>query len=237
MDLVFIEGVAVVLAAIVLFIGSAWLLLAVLMGARLAYFVTASIALAFIFIMTLVWSYGTPLGPVGTLPKWNGVDIAESTAALKFEGAAEYPDGRWQVPAKDDQAALTKAAELESAAIEYLAAEIPKDKGGAFLADADATVVPDSVRLYTQGEDQYGALQLEASTAAVDKAKQADPDQEVTPPDASGVVVMKYDPGNPLGKARKISAGVFLVWVLHLFGLSRAERKTKQRVPVAEGAS
>lgn len=227
MDLLFIEGVAAVISGLIVFVGSITLLLAMIMGARLAYFVSASVALGFIFIMTLVWSYGTPLGPVGQMPEWNGVDLQESASQLKFGPAAEYPEGAWEAPAKDDQSALTKAAELESAAIDYLADQIREKKGGEFLAETDASVVADSARLLTQGEDEYGALTLEASTGALEKAKEADPDQAVTPEDATLVVVMEYDPGNPLGKARMIAGGTFVIFALHLFGLSRAERKTK----------
>jgi hypothetical protein len=236
MDLLFIEGVAAVVCGFIVFVGSVWLLLGVLMGARLAYFVTASVTIGFIFIMTLVWSYGTPLGPVGQMPEWNGVDLQESASQLEFGPAVEYPEGAWETPAEDDQQALTKAAELESAAIDYLADQIREDKGGEFLAETDASVVVDSTRLLAQGEDEYGALTLEASTAALDKAAEADPDQAVTPEDATLVVVMEYDPGNPLKKARMIAGGTFLVFALHLFGLSRAERKTKKEVTNGEGA-
>jgi hypothetical protein len=236
MDLVFIEGIAAVLSGLIVFVGTVWLLLAVIMGARLAYFVTASVALGFIFIMTLVWSYGTPLGPVGQLPEWNGIALAETSSQIEFEAASQYPDGPWEIAAEDDTAALAKAAELESAAINYLGDQIKAGKGGGFVASTDAAAVPDSARLLKQGENEYGALALEASTGAIEKAKEADPDQTFTHEDATAIVVMEYDPGNPLGKARKIAAGTFLVWALHLFGLSRAERKTKKETVVAEGA-
>ena len=234
MDLVFIEGVAATISGLIVFVGSVWLLLTVIMGGRLAYFVTASVTLAFIFIMTLVWSYGTPLGPVGEMPEWNGVDLQESADQIDFGPAAQYPEGPWEAPAEGDQEAITKAAELESAAIDFLAEQIQEQKGGDFLAENDASVLADSARLYTEGEKEYGALTLEASTSAIDKAKEADPDQAVTPEDATAVVVMEYDPGNPLGKARMIAGGVFLVWALHLFGLSRAERKTTEEMALED---
>lgn len=235
MDLVFIEGIAAVVSGLIVFVGSVWLLLTVIMGGRLAYFVTASVTLAFIFIMTLVWSYGTPLGPVGQMPEWNGVDLHESADQIDFGPAAQYPEDPWAAPAEDDQAAITKAAELESAAVDYLADQIQEKKGGNFLAEADASVVADSARLYSEGEEEYGALTLEASTSAIEKAKEADPDQAVTPEDATLVVVMKYDPGNPLGKARLIAGGTFIVWALHLVGLSRAERKTTKEMALETG--
>ena len=229
MDLLFIEGIAAVVAAVIVFIGSIWLLMTLIMGARLAYFVTASVALGFIFIMTLVWSYGTPLGPVGVMPEWHGIDIAETASEIEgFGPAAEYPEEPWTVPAEDDQAALTKAAELDSAAVDFLAEKIEEQEGGDFVAEADAAVVAETQRLLTQGDKEYGAVTLEAAPAAIQKFKQADDDQldTITPEDATAVVVMEYDPGNPLGKARTIAAGTFLVFALHLFGLSRAERKT-----------
>ena len=236
MDLVFIEGVAATISGLIVFVGSVWLLLAVIMGGRLAYFVTASVTLGFIFIMTLVWSYGTPLGPVGELPEWNGVDLKESASELEFGPGTSYPDGEWHAPDPDDPAQMTKAAELESAAIDYLAEQIREKKGGGFLAESDASVVAESARLLEQGEEQYGAVQLEASTSAIEKANEADPDQAVTPEDATLVLVMSYDPGNPLGKARMIAGGTFLVFALHLFGLSRAEKKTKKDTTATEGA-
>ena len=236
MDLVFIEGIAAVVSGLIVFVGSVWLLLTVIMGARLGYFVTASVTLGFIFMMTLVWSYGDPLGPVGQMPEWNPVGLNQSADQLEFGPAAQYPDDPWKTPDEDDQKALTKAAELESAAIDYLADAIKEKKSGEFLAEADASVVADSARLYAEGEEEYGALTLEASTSAIEKAKEADPDQAVTPEDATMVVVMKYDPGNPLGKARMIAGGTFLVFALHLVGLSRAERKVKKETETEEGA-
>lgn len=230
MDLLFIEGVAAVVASIIVFVGTIWLLLTVIMGARLAYFVTASVTLGFIFIMTLVWSYGTPLGPVGVMPEWNGVDIAETAAEIEgFGPAAEYPDDPWEAPSEDDQAELTKAAELDSASTDFLEAQIEEGEGGDFVSGSDASVVADSQRLLTQGDKQFGAVTLEASTGAIEKFDEADDDQldTITPEDATALVVMEYDPGNPLGKARKIAGGTFLIFALHLFGLSRAERRSK----------
>ena len=43
MDLTFVEGIAAVASGILIFAGSVWLLLTMVMGARLAYFVSASL--------------------------------------------------------------------------------------------------------------------------------------------------------------------------------------------------
>jgi len=238
MDLIFIEGVAAVVSAVIVFLGSTFLLMALVMGARLAYFVTASVTLGFLFIMTLVWSYGTPLGPVGQLPEWEPVALAPDPAGAEFGPAATYPEEGWRVPDEENQEDLTKAGELESAAIDFLElvvqGEAPTGEGTIvansdqpFLAPTDTSVVDDSARLFTQGDTEYGALELEASTTAIEIAEDADPDQTFTPTDAQAFVVMRYDPGNPSGPARTLAAGTFLVWAVHLFGLSRTERKAR----------
>ncbi len=232
LDLIFVEGVAAVASAVLIFIGSVFLLLMLITGPRLAYFITASVTLGFVFIMTLVWSQGTPLGPVGQLPEWKNVALAESNSEADFGPADSYPEGDWTVPDEDDPQEVTQAGELESAAVDYLDELIQEGEAGVgFLAATDATVTEDSTRLLTQGDDLYGALQLEASTSAVEENEEADPEQigtVVTPADTKAFVVMRYDYGNPLGKARTIAGGTLLLFIAHLFGLSRAERKVRQ---------
>ena len=53
MDVIFTVGVGAVLSGIIVFVGSVWLLLSMVLGPRLAYFVAASITLAFLLIMSV----------------------------------------------------------------------------------------------------------------------------------------------------------------------------------------
>ncbi len=61
--MIFIEGVATVVAGVIVFCGSVFLILYLIVGARLAYFLTASITLAFLSLMAVVW-WVNPLGPL-----------------------------------------------------------------------------------------------------------------------------------------------------------------------------
>ena len=54
MDLTFVEGVAAVVSGVIVFCGSVWLLLSMVMGPRLAYFISASLTLGFLLIMGVV---------------------------------------------------------------------------------------------------------------------------------------------------------------------------------------
>ncbi len=217
MDATFIEGLGAVVAGVIVFCGSIFLLLSMVMGGRLAYFVTASITLAFLVMMGVVWSLPaqSPLGPVGKLPEWDPLDIAPAGQPLDFGAASAYPGGPWIKVDTEDQAEAAKGSELESAASDYLETAIQDDKIGTFESATDATPNTDLTRLLQQGDSEFGAVTLEPTEGA--KGRET-------------VVVMRYDPGNPLGPPRLITAGTFLLLALHLFGLSRAERRAR-RVP------
>ncbi len=78
MDTIFVEGLATVVAAVIVFCGSVFFLLSLVVGARLAYFITASVTLAFLSIMGVVWS----VNPLGPLPLSLGRWIAVGTFVL-----------------------------------------------------------------------------------------------------------------------------------------------------------
>jgi hypothetical protein len=211
-DLTFVEGVAAVVSGVIVFCGSVWLLLSMVMGPRLAYFISASLTLGFLLIMGVVWSIN-PLGPIGKPPEWDAVAIGEEASEIDFGPASDYPDAPWVEPNQDDSVELSEAAELGTDSLDYLASEIAEKRVRSFTNAADAAANSDTVRFLQQGEDQYGAVTLEAV------------------PGAEGgpvITIMKRDPGNPLGPPRTITAGTFLLFAAHLFGLSRAEKRARE---------
>lgn len=219
MDTVTVTGFAAVVAAILVFCGSVWLLLTIVMGARLAYFVTASVTLSFLLIMGLVWSF-TQLGPVGVLPTWGAEAAGDTPAEVDFGPAGSYPGDPWVAPDQEDEADLEKASELESAASDALENAIEEGTVTAFENASGATPVADSARFLEQDESEFGAVLFAPAeeTGAVPQAGDEN----------TAVVVMEFDPGNPLGLARTITLGTFVLLVLHLFGLGRAERSARR---------
>ena len=120
MDMTFVEGIAAVVSAVIVFCGSVWLLLSMVLGPRLAYFVTASVTLGFLLIMGVVWSL-SPLGPVGTTPEWKPLAIGVEGQQLDAGPAEGYPDGGgWREVDTNDEGEITQAAELGSASTEFL---------------------------------------------------------------------------------------------------------------------
>lgn len=219
MDLIFIEGVAAVVSSILVFCGGIWLLLMMVMGARLAYFVSASVTLAFLLIMGVVWSLPAinPLGPVGQLPEWHPVAIAETAEGADFGPAGQYPEGDWYLPDAEDAGDAQKTAELKNGASDYLETALDDGDLETFEAAGDALATEGSQRFLEQDGKLYGAVAYEPAPGA-----------EGT----SAVAFLEYDPGNPLGPARQITLGFAVLLGLHMFGLSRSEAKARKRAEV-----
>jgi len=245
MDTIVIEGVAAVVSGIIVFCGSIWLLLTMVLGARLAYFVTASVTLAFVVMMGVVWSIN-PLGPVGALPGWEETGVSEDVSELEGPNASSYPDAPWQEFDEEDEAEQALASELESAAGEALGAAIESGDVESFEDPTQAVVTEGSARVFEADGVRYGAVQLEPAPEAEPAEEEAEEDSPIqeleVPPvpspeptpaselpdeDARAYALFELDPGNPLGQARMITFGGFVLLALHLFGLSLSERRSK----------
>ena len=241
MDTAFITGMGAFISAMVVFVGSAFFLLALIMGPKLSYFVTASITLAFTLIMGVVWSIN-PLGPLGKAAEWEPIDAQTDASALEFQDAEAYPDEPWQPPNTDDALQATQASELESGATKYTTEQITAGEIEGFPTTAQYAVATDTTRLLTKGETIYGITTIDVLPPVVqpelgiptkreqseaEKAEDTGAEPTIEPLGQVSVVA-EYDPGNPLGVARQITVGTLILFILHLFGLSRAESRLKR---------
>lgn len=253
MDSIFVEGVAATLSAILVFCGSVWLLLALVLGPRLAYFVTASITLGFLLLMGVVWSIGEPLGPVGELPSWSAVGAGDAVEETGFGPAGEYPEGNW-FEANPDEAAETEAKSgAEGEAPDFLEAAIEDGDVQAFAELDQAAVDTDATRLFDREGVIFAAVRFEPAPTTEDEEPGTGGEGDIRPergdkpaeddpaegaggppgaegpsPDAEAFVVLERDPGNPLAKARMITLGTLVLFVLHLLGLSWSEKRARQ---------
>jgi hypothetical protein len=223
MDALFIEGWATVIAGVVVFCGSVFFLMAMIMGARLAYFITASVTLAFLFIMGLIWSVN-PLGPVGQLPEWDPVSVAEVGEPLEGPSAEAYPnDGGWREVNSEDATEAAQAADLASSGLDSVVAGVEE---GQFPASAENNVADTTTaRLLEQDGELYGALKL---APPAEEEEETATTEEPAEPAPEIVALLQFDPGNPLGKARIFTIGTFIVLVVHLALLSMSERRARR---------
>lgn len=208
--IIFIEGIAATACAIIVFCGSIWLLLTLVTGARLAYFITASVTLGVLVILGVVWSLN-PLGPVGDLPKWNPVQYADSVDGINFGPASSYPNSPWQPVNKNDVAQAQKGSLLESGASGAFGDAINNGDVKVFTTTSQGLINSDLDRFLDQGGTTYGMVTFEAVTGK-----------------GSAVALLKYDPGNALGPPRQLTGLFVLLFVGHLAGLSLSERKARR---------
>jgi hypothetical protein len=119
---VVVKGIVAVVIAVTIFIGSVWLLLSLVLGARLGYFVMASVTFGIMVILSIIW-FGSKLGPKGAETTWvaigAGPDLQQVKAPEGTYDLKDYPQsGGWEVPKQGRElvkGADDTATEAESA--------------------------------------------------------------------------------------------------------------------------
>jgi len=230
-------GSLVVLCGFILFAGSIYLLLAALLGKKMAYLLEASCFFAFLMILSSLWTWGfysqgpetpTNQGPRGTEANWQPLDGGLQASGEEYPVALKYPNAPWEAP--NDATAVSKEP-METAVKQFMAdqanaeagievqTEIPVAAGGrgpAEYPDGKVPFTPDQftvqdVRFATEGDKSLGAA----------RAFYTGGGPEVT-------VVAVHDPGNVW-----IYSWVFLIvsvigFAVHVPFLDREEKKRKE---------
>lgn len=122
----FIKGVAAFLGFIIFFVGATWLLTAMILGAKLGYFVTGACLFGVTTILSAIW-FVTALGPkgptgffgtLGEVTAWNAVAVGPDLGAVKSKygalNVADYPNGGWVEPSDKGRLADLKKGESTS---------------------------------------------------------------------------------------------------------------------------
>lgn len=108
LDPVVVKGVFAVIIAVVAFIGTVWLLLGLILGVRLGYFVMGATLFGIMVILSGIW-LGTRLGPKGPETSYHGIGIGPELQSVEGFGAtyevSDYPGGEWEKPKQGGQLA------------------------------------------------------------------------------------------------------------------------------------
>lgn len=101
MDPTFIKGFAAVATSVVVLIGSVWLLLSLILGVKMGYFVTAVSFFGIMVLLSGIWII-TALGPKGPETTWHPIAVGASLSSLESAygtfDVSDYPGGDWQLP-------------------------------------------------------------------------------------------------------------------------------------------
>jgi hypothetical protein len=207
-------GWGVLIASMVLFPGTVWLLTGAVFGNRMGYLISATSFFAFMIILSSLWTFGAPgtkpfLGPKGDLPAWVTVAAGGQLVSEAVPLVERYPDGPWKPAEEDDP-------EFEAATLafqEFLAEEANIELQGEGIEGEVA-----STQFQIEGL-RFASVEEQPVAMARGFATGGGPE----------VLVFGYkDPGNePMPSY--VSLAVSLIgFAVHLPFLDRAERKRKE---------
>lgn len=133
-----IVGYLTVAMAIIVFIGTVFLLLSAVFGPRMGYLVMAVALFGWLVILSSLWTFGfwsqgidtpTNLGPRGTEPHWQAFGVGVQVASSSYSVVDEYPGKPWVAPKGEDDDRTASVGTVTTAVQDVLA-----DRANAQLA-------------------------------------------------------------------------------------------------------
>jgi branched-subunit amino acid transport protein len=136
---VFIKGVLAVILVMGALFGMVYLLLSMVLGSKLAYWVEGCVTFGVLSIMSLIW-FISALGPTGADTAWQAIALGPNLTEAKAFGTtynvADYPGDGWQKPkvgarladlkgADDTDAEATQAKPVLDSAVGDAVSSIP----------------------------------------------------------------------------------------------------------------
>ena len=136
---VFIKGVLAVIFVMGALFGMVYLLMSMVLGSKLAYWVEACVTFGVLTIMSLIW-FISALGPTGADTAWKAIALGPNLTQAKAFGTtynvADYPGDGWQMPkvgahladlkgADDTDAEATQAKPVLDSAVGDAVSAIP----------------------------------------------------------------------------------------------------------------
>ncbi len=128
----FWKGIAVLVAAIIIFIGSVYIILAAFLGRVMGYLVITVSLFGWMIILSAIWAFGVPgtpknLGPRGTEPHWQVFAAGTGTISSRFAETTRFPGRPW----KPVDASTQSSADTVRTAIQtYMAQEANEELHG-----------------------------------------------------------------------------------------------------------
>jgi len=126
----FAKGVIAVIAALILFVGSVYVILTAIFGPRMAYLVLAVSFFGWMILYSTIWVFQPTIfgvqnvklnqGPRGTEPHWQVFAASTGPLATRFPETSRYPGRPWEAPTYKTKPATQNA---KPAIQNYLAAQ------------------------------------------------------------------------------------------------------------------
>jgi hypothetical protein len=203
--------------ALIIFVGSVYLLLAAIFGRRMGYLVLAAAFFGWMIILSAIWVFGVgpantqDLGPRGTEPQWHPIAQGVQVTSSKFPEFAGYPGGPWRPATKAQESSVSSVTTSVQA---FLAEEANAQLAGAGHA-AEATLTSEDFTVTGIAFATHGDTSLAAARGFYNGGG------------PSVIVAAYHDPGSVPKYSWMFLIGSLLGFAVHLPFLDRAERKRK----------
>ncbi|HVL81041.1 MAG TPA: hypothetical protein VM840_05550 [Actinomycetota bacterium] len=236
-------GLVIFIGSIIVFHGSVYVLIALNTGWRFGYWIASTSLFGLMFIMSVFWVV-TALGPRGVEPHWIvlGADadrVGQVTVDdVNLSSLGRYPGGGWESveegdPRFEEADAFRSAvgncldaqpdalAEVErdvcTQAQQLLPTELPRIEGIPIIATNEVTAI--------RFIEEEGLLLAQAEVRPITRDPRVTDDPEGQLVGEPFVVAARRDPGTLRQPALRYLAGSTILLLIHLWGLSRAERR------------
>jgi hypothetical protein len=229
----FWKGIAVILCAIILFVGSVYVLLSAVFGMRMGYLVLAVSFFGWMIVFSSIWTFGQPkilgvtgtlrnLGPRGTEPHWQVFAAGTGPLKSKYEGTEKYPGPPWQLPSAANRSAVDTA---KTAVQKYLVEQATEqlEKQGVKVCSPEAVQAP---TCYTFDPSTFVVTDFEFMPAK-DGTSLAAAHAFFTAGGPELTVYAYHDSGNVQAYSFAFLAVSIFGFIIHIPFLDRAEKKRK----------
>ncbi len=222
------KGIAVIICAFILFVGSIYVLLSAVFGLRMGYLVLAVSFFAWMIILSALWAFGAPgtprnLGPRGYEPHWQVFAAGTGGVRSKYPQTEKYPFRPWHPP---DKTSTTSVDTVEAIMQKYMAGLATEQlrKQGKEVCSPD--------ELPTRN-----CFVLDPATFTIDDVKFANADPTTHLAGARGffeeggqqiVMFAYFDRGNVAKYSIGFLGASIFGFLIHLPFLDRAERRRKE---------
>ena len=207
-----VKGIGVVVTAVILFIGSVYLLLTAIFGRWMGYLVLMVALTGWLMILSSLWFFGywsqgpttpTNQGPRGAQPAWIVLQASPGTTSTKYATFSTYPSATWKLADQTDKVQAANFQQATSAVQTFLATDPAAFQPTQFAVD--------DLRFANDGKTQLAVAQAHFNGGG-----------------PLWTVSMYYNSGSIPRYSIMFFAGSFILFLLHLPLLDRAEKKRKE---------
>jgi hypothetical protein len=214
------KGAGVVLAGVILFVGSVYVLLSAVFGRWMGYLVLMVALSGWLILQSSLWLFGywsqgpttpTSQGPRGSNPAW----LVQAAGLQPSSDFPAYPGDAWTPADTTDPAEAADIQSVTGASTTYLAAQANEDLG---RSEGAADAIPST---------QFAVDTIHFATKPDGKTRVAVVEAHFLGGGPETTLSLYYDSGSIPRYSLMFLVGSILVFGLHLPLLDRAERKRK----------